>query len=138
MGSDEVNPTGNAGSSFGARSMHLARRFIGDEEVDEVSPVIAPFFKRLLPTLVQAMCYPSNPDADPNFESELFTQFREIASNVLCEACEVVDPLWMIQMVGETLSGLLAANSPAQWHNVEACIHVLTAIAPAFRRAAIQ
>ena len=133
VGSDEVNTTtaaaaGGSGSTFGARSMHLARRFIGDDEVDEVTPVIAPFFKRLLPTLVQAMCYPSNPDSDPNFESELFTQFREIASNVLCEACEVVDPLWMIQMVGETLSGLLSA--PNSWHNIEACIHVLTAVAP--------
>ena len=129
VGSDEV-PTsgGGGGSTFGARSMHLARRFIGDDEVDEVSPVLAPFFKRLLPTLVQAMCYPSAPENDSNFESELFTQFREIAANVLSEACEVVEPLWMIQVVGETLSGLLANGG--SWNNIEACIHVLTAVAP--------
>jgi hypothetical protein len=121
----------NTGGAFGARSMHLGRRFIGDDEVDEVSPVLAPFFKRLLPTLVQAMCFPNNPDGDMNFEFELFAQFREIAANVLCEAGEVIEPLWMIQMVGETLSGLLGNGGSAQnWHNVEACIHVLTAIAP--------
>lgn len=133
VGSDDLPPSAtNPTSSLGARSMHLARRFIGDDEVDEVSPVIAPFFKRLLPVLVQAMCYPIDPDEDPNFESELFTQFREIAANVLCESGEIVDPLWMIQMVGETLSGLLGSGSGSanNWHNIEACLHVLTAVAP--------
>ena len=123
VGSDEV-------TAVGARSMHLARRFVGDDEVDEVGPVLAPFFKRLLPTLVQAMCFPASPESDPNFESELFTQFREMAANVVSEACEVVDPLWMIQLVGDSLSTLLAAQSATHWHNIEACIHVLTAVAP--------
>ena len=132
VGSDEVPAAAVAGTTYGARSMHLARRIIGDDEVDEVSPIIAPFFKRLLPTLVQAMCYPSVPESDPNFEPELFAQFREIAANVLSEACEVVDPLWMIQMVGQTLESLLAAggNAAGSWHNLEACLHVLTAVAP--------
>lgn len=129
VASDEAPPVG--GTTFsGARSMHLARRFIGDDDVDEVSPVIAPFFKRLLPALVQAMCFPVNPDMDVNFDPELFTQFREMCGTVLCEACEVVEPLWMIQMIGETLGTLLANHSFATWHNVEACIQVLTAVAP--------
>jgi hypothetical protein len=129
VGSDEVQTSAQGGSAFGARSMHLARRFIGDDEVSEVGPVIAPFFKRLLPTLVQAMCYPSVPENDPNFEPELFTQFREIAGNVVSESCELVDPLWMIQLIGESLTSVLA-NQENQWHTLEACIHVLTAVAP--------
>ena len=129
VGSDELPAAPGGGTTFGARSMHLARRFIGDEDVDEISPVIAPFFKRLLPTLVQAMCFPATPESDPNFESELFTQFRELSSNVLCEACEVVEPIWMIQMIGDTLTGLLSTGG-SNWHNVEACLQVLTAVAP--------
>lgn len=125
VGSDEVT----SGSTFGApRSMNLARRFIGDDEIDEVSPVLAEFFKRLLPILVQAMCYPMVPENDANFDPELFTQFRELAANVLSEACEVVDPKYMIDKVGETLSHLFANGGG--WNSIEACIHVLTAVAP--------
>ena len=123
------NTSSNTSGGFGARSMHLAKKLIGDDEVDEVGPVIAPFFKRLLPTLVQAMCFPTHPETDENFDSELFTQFRELAANVLSEACEIVDPLWMIQLVGESLSTLLP-NSANNWQGIEACIHVLTAVAP--------
>ena len=121
-----------AGSTVGI-SRFLSRRMWNDAS-QAAALVLRPYFERLLPTLLVALCYPGDPDADDAFDAETFVQFRETCANVLSDSCAILDAQWVIERIGETLDGCCTAEADgsvtAPWQRIEACIHVLTAVAP--------
>ena len=130
----------------GVSSMMLAGlrggRFGRRAESSEIStvPILQPYFERLLPTLLVALCYPSDPDSDDAFDAEGFVAFRETCAQILSDSCAIVEPGWVIERIGQTLdaciggsgSGISMYGPPIQapWQRVEACIHILTAVDP--------
>jgi hypothetical protein len=113
------------------------------------SGILKPYFEKLVPSLLVALCYPENPDDEENEEAESdvasLVSFRDFCINVIGDATLIIRPSWMIDRIGETLSEVctttpaspsaIAAGSPpyivsAPWHKIEACIQVLTAVAP--------
>ena len=115
------------------RGARYARRY-GEAAAEAVAiPILQPYFERLLPTLLLALCYPADPDSDDAFDAENFVSFRETCANVIADSCGILEPSWVISRIGETLDSCVTGQTGtvnAPWQKIEACIHILTAVAP--------
>ncbi|KAF4742102.1 hypothetical protein FOZ63_026204, partial [Perkinsus olseni] len=123
---------------LGAREQRIAERVLQHQNQELTLPFLEPWFKELVPALLIAICCPADiekADQDEGFEMEPFVDFRESCAQVISDSCSIVDPEWIIEQIGETLSQCCQTDQAsglvrAPWQRVEACIYVLTAVAP--------
>merc|ERR1719387_636273 len=97
------------------------------ERADE-KPLLQPYLENLCATLLQVMQFPADLE-QPAFEMDRFVNLRELCATVTTEALVIVEASWMLGKLGDELN-VRCAKSPMQWPEVEACMHILTAVAP--------
>merc|ERR1719247_2770236 len=99
------------------------------EDRTEERPLLKPYMEQLCATLLQVMQFPK--DLGGNFELDRFVNLRELCATVTTEALVVVEPGWMLDRLGQELNVRTAAGPAGMvWQEVEACMHMLTAVAP--------
>merc|ERR1719247_409693 len=96
------------------------------EDRSEERPLLKPYMEQLCATLLQVMQFPA--DLGGNFELDRFVNLRELCATVTTEALVVVEPAWMLDRLGEELR--VRTTGGMRWQEVEACMHMLTAVAP--------
>jgi len=76
----------------------------------------------------KAVRYPAEPDQEEYLDWDEFVRYREVCSMNITEACIVVTPRKIIELIGEMLERI-CAQSPMAWQDLDACIFVLTGVA---------
>ncbi|CAE8712929.1 unnamed protein product, partial [Polarella glacialis] len=91
-------------------------------------PLLAPHIEKMVQAHWQAVRYPPEPEQEEHFEWDEFVRFRELCSINITEACLVVTPRWIIEMIGRLLSDIIQ-RVPIPWQDIDACVFVLTGVA---------
>eukprot|EP00933_Yihiella_yeosuensis_P013903 TRINITY_DN1266_c0_g1_i1.p1 TRINITY_DN1266_c0_g1~~TRINITY_DN1266_c0_g1_i1.p1 ORF type:complete len:1065 (-),score=200.15 TRINITY_DN1266_c0_g1_i1:131-3325(-) len=91
-------------------------------------PKLAPYIEKMVQAHWQAVRYPPEPELEEHFEWDEFVRFRENCSINITEACLVVTPRWIIEMIGGLLEDI-CQRQPIQWQDIDACVFVLTGVA---------
>ncbi|CAE7720427.1 unnamed protein product [Symbiodinium sp. KB8] len=77
----------------------------------------------------QAVRYPAEPEQEAHFEWDDFVRFRELCNINITEATVVVTAGWIIEHIGKLLEDICTRN-PIPWQDIDACVFVLTGVAP--------
>jgi len=134
---------------YQALAVHLGAEAVEDDPYDEEAsgqawskdpdveserrarerPLLAPYVEQMVQAHWQAVRYPAEPDQEANFEWDDFVRFREMCNINITEGCIVVTARWIIDHIGVLLEEICSKN-PAPWQDIDACIFVLTGVAP--------
>merc|ERR1719247_1001293 len=120
---DMLGGFGLEGVAVPAQVMDVVQR----ERLEE-KPLLQPYLETLCGTLLQVMQFPADLE-QPAFEMDRFVNLRELCATVTTEALVIVEASWMLGKLGEELT-VRCARVPMLWPEVEACMHILTAVAP--------
>lgn len=119
--------------AWAAKDADPERRRLGQttskQQRDAERPVLTPFIERMVKAHWQAIRYPAEPELEEHFEWDEFVRFREMCSINITEACTIVTPRWIIEYIGSLLEQICMRKS-IDWQDIDACVFVLTGVAP--------
>ncbi|KAF8822746.1 hypothetical protein IE077_002792 [Cardiosporidium cionae] len=104
-----------------------------DEE--EQKEMLKPLFQRLVEVLLETVAFPIDMETREDFDYVTFQKYRDECSINLTESTVVVGHEYILSLAGNAFLQIvkdwnISGSNPVVWSRVEACLFVLTTVAP--------